>query len=335
MSGDWGLMVRGKTNVADASPLQFLRKIPRSEMNLQSGQSTNYDFTGQVPAGTQLVVFTDVAVEVLTSSIVLGVNTVPINITVNGLVVNISIPQWGTGSWNYPPPTWPLGFWVFAIYGQPARGDWGAWVNQGGAFPSVVNSDAGMFLTQKMSISFTGSYPINSSENALVFCSCTDASIGLVFDRADMTLKGYRPNGGNWGAQGGFTVPVNICVFDIKTPTIPDWGFWVKGRDGKIAFTSAETPLIIREWTTVPGYVGAMNGFSGVANGPMILPTHVGTKTTNKSDVWKCNLSTNGQGMGISSGAQLIHVGSNILNDVEVIAYAGKPIPVIWSSDYF
>lgn len=335
MSGDWGMMVRGKVNVADASPLQFLRKIPQSEMNLQNGQSTNYDFTGQVPAGTQLVVFTDVAVEVLTSAIVLGVNSVPINITVNGLVVNVSIPPWGTGSWNFERRFWPTGFWVFAIYGQPARGDWGACVNVGGAFPAVVNSDAGMFLTQKMSINFTGSYPINCSENALVFCSCTDASIGIVFDRTDMTLKGYRPSGNNWGAQGGFSVAMNICVFDIKSPTVPDWGFWVKGQDGKIAFTSAETPLIIRERVTVPGYVGAMNGFSGTANGPMILPTHVGMKTLNKADIWKCNLSTNGAGIGIGPGALTFHYGSNILNDVEVIPYAGKSVPVIWSTDYF
>lgn len=332
---DWGISVKGKTNVADASPLQFIRKIPQSEMNLGSSQSTTYDFTGTVPAGTQLVVLTDVAGGVLESSVYLGNNVVPINISVSGLKVTVSLPSFGTGNWYIPSDKIPTGFWVFGIYGQPSRGDWGAWVNQGGAFPAVVNSASGMFLTQKMSITFTGAYPVNCSANALVFCSCTDSSVGLFFDRTDMNLKGYKPSGDTWGKQGGFSVPVKICVFDIKTPTIPDWGILIRGADGGVAFTSAETPLIIREWVTVPAYAGAMNGFSGAANGPMILPMSVGIKTTKQSDVWKCNASTNGQGIGIGPGAQLLHIGDNLLPDAEIIPYSGKQIPVIWGTDYF
>jgi hypothetical protein len=335
MSGDWGLSVRGKTNVADASPLQFLRKIPLSELNLQSGQSTNYDFTGKVPAGTRLVAFMDVAAEVLSSSISLTYNVAPINITVSGLVINVSIPQWGAGGWIFENQYKPTGMWVFAIYGQPSRSDWGAWVNQGGAFPAVVDSTAGMFMTQKMSITFTGSYAISCSSNALVFCSCPDASIGLVFDRNDNTLKGYRESGKTWGNPGGFSVATNICVFDIKTPTVPDWGFWVKGADGKIAFTSAETPLIVREWVNIPNYVGAINSFSSPANSPMIQAITVGIKNTNQSDIWKCNISTNGAGIGLGPGAQMVHIGSNIIPNMEVIAMAGKSVPVIWGSDYF
>jgi hypothetical protein len=154
---DWGISVKGMHNVADASPLQFIRKISESDAALDSGSSKTFDFSGSVPAGTTLVVWTDIAVAVLESSSQLPYRVLPINIAVSGLKVTISLESYGTGGWIFPTPRRPTGFWVFGVYGQPARGDWGAWINQGGAYPAVVNSDAGMFLTQKIT-PFSGGF---------------------------------------------------------------------------------------------------------------------------------------------------------------------------------
>jgi hypothetical protein len=332
---DWGISVKGMHNVADASPLQFIRKISESDAALDSGSSKTFDFSGSVPAGTTLVVWTDIAVAVLESSSQLPYRVLPINIAVSGLKVTISLESYGTGGWIFPTPRRPTGFWVFGVYGQPARGDWGAWINQGGAYPAVVNSDAGMFLTQKISTTFTGQYQLSCSENAMVFCNWTDTGVGIFFDRTTKKLMGYKASGAEWGHPGGFSIPLKICVFDIKRPTIPDWGFLVYGADRKVAFTSAETPLIIRQWAALPSYIGAWTAFSNTGATPMIPLTSIGANTTNESDIWRVNLAMNNSGVGYGPGAQFIHVGDNILDNGEQIPYRGKAIPVIWGSDYF
>lgn len=333
---DFGLQVfssSGKAiNVGDAAPLQFVRRIDRSEVNLNSGASSTFDFRGVVPAGVQLVVWTDVCAAVLESATVIGYNVQPINIDVNDRVVTISLPGFGTGNWVWPASRQPTAFWVLAIYQQPVTNDgWGLYVAQGGAFPAVVNSAASLFLTQTYSGPFTGTLQLNCSGNAMVFCNCPAEGIGLYFDRNSRQLIGYS----NWGVVGGFSVQLNVCVFDIKTPTIPDWGLMIYGADGGVSFTSAETPLVVRQWASLPMYYGNWSAFSAPGNMPMIQPASMGAKTTNKSDTWQVNLAMNNNSLGYGPGLRYLHVGTNMLPDVEAIPYRGKTVPVIWGSDYF
>lgn len=333
---DFGLQVfspAGRAiNVSDAAPLQFVRRIDRSEVSFSSGASNVFDFRGQVPAGVQLVVWTDIAAAVLDSSIYLTYNVQPININVTDRVVTISMPNFGTGNWALAASRMPTAFWVLAVYQQPVTSDgWGLYVAQGGAFPAVVNSGASLFLTASYNITFTGTFQLNCSENAMVFCSCGADSVGLFFDRSTRQIVGYN----TWGVVGGFSVPLLICVFDIKTPTIPEWGLMVYGADGGVSFTSEETPMVIREWVSLPPYLGGWSAFSSPTNVPMIPPASVGANTTNQSDVWRVNLALNGQHVGYGPGSRLVHVGSNILNNGEQIPYKGKTVPVIWATDYF
>lgn len=337
---DFGLQVfssSGKAiNISDSAPLQFIRKINGSEVNFSSSASTTFDFTSQLPANTQLVVWTDTSALILESSIYLVYNVVPINIAINDRKVTISVPSFGTGSWQLWPERRPAGFWVFAVYQKPVTSDgWGLYVDSGGAFPSVVNSSASLFLTATYSITFTGTYQLNCSENAIVFCNCSDDSVGLIFDQSNKQIRGYKQSGINWGNPGGFSVTLKICVFDIKTPTIPDWGLMIYGADGKVSFTSNEVPLVIREQIPLPNGTGAWSNFSAPANTPMIPLSGMGAKTTNRSDVWRVNLAMNNSHAGFGPGAQLIHVGDNILSNDETIPFKGKTIPVIWGSDYF
>ena len=333
---DFGLQVfssSGKAiNVGDAAPLQFIRRIGRGEVNLNSGASSTFDFRGVVPAGVQLVVWTDICAAVLESATSIGYNVVHIKISFNDRVVTISLPSFGTGNWAWPASRQPTAFWVLAIYQQPVTSDgWGLYVAQGGAFPAVVNSAASLFLTEKYSVSFTGVLQLNCSENAMVFCNCPSESIGLYFDRGARQIVGYS----KWGVVGGFTVNLNVCVFDIRTPTIPDWGLMIYGADGGVSFTSAETPMVVRQWATLPGYYGSWSSFSSPGNLPMIPPATMGAKTTDKSDTWQVNLAMNNQSLGYGPGARLLHIGQNILPDIEQIPYKGKTVPVIWGSDYF
>ncbi len=337
---DWGLQVfnsRGKAiNVADASPLQFIRKINRNEITWSTGASNTFDFTNQVTPGTQLVVWTDEPVVILQSNIYLGYLVQPINITISGACVTIAQAQWGTGNWLLTNDFGPNGFWVSGIYGPPATADgWGLWVAEGGAFPSVVNSAAGMFLTQATEIAFTGEYALNCSDSAMVFCAWDDSSIGIDFDNNARTLRGFKQRGELWGNPGGFSIKLKICVFDIKTPTIPDWGLQIFGADGKTSFTSEETPLVIREWATLPQYVGAWTPFSAPAQTPMIPLTGTGIKTTNYADIWRVNLSMTRSYLGFGPGALITTTGDDILQNDEQIPYRGKQIPVIWANDYF
>ncbi|WP_312627825.1 DUF6453 family protein [Scandinavium sp.] len=337
---DFGLQVfspSGKAlNVSDAAPLQFIRKITDSEVDLGSSGSTTFDFSSQVPAGVQLMVWTDIAALVLDSPTYLTYNTVPINITVNDRKVTISVPSFGAGAWGAPPERRPSGYWVFAVYQQPVTADgWGLYVDEGGAFPAVVNSSASLFMTGAYTITFTGTYQLNCSANAMVFCNCSDDSVGLIFDQASKQIKGYKPAGADWGTQGGFSVTLKICVFDIKTPTVPDWGLMIYGADGQVSFTSSELPLIIRQQIPLPSAVGNWSNFSSPGNIPMIPLSGMGSKTTRQSDIWRVNPALNSTHVGYGPGARLVHVGDNILPDLEVIPLKGKTIPVIWGSDYF
>lgn len=337
---DFGLQVfssSGKAiNISDAAPLQFIRKITDSEVDLSSNGSTTFDFTSQLPANAQLVVWTDISALVLDSPIYLTYNVVPINITINDRKVTISVPSFGTGTWGVPTERRPSGYWVFAVYQKPVTSDgWGIYVDSGGAFPAVVNSSASLFLTATYSITFTGTYQLNCSENAMVFCNCNDDSIGIIFDPNTKQIKGYKKSGINWGNPGGFSVTLKVCVFDIKTPSIPDWGVLINGADGKVSFTSNEVPLVIREQIPLPNGTGAWSNFSAPGNTPMIPLSGMGAKTTNKSDIWKVNPAMNNSHVGFGPGARLIHIGRNILSNDEIIPLKGKTIPVIWGSDYF
>lgn len=332
---DWGIQVftsdNKSINISDASPLQFLQKIPGSELTI-GGSPIVADFSSILPAGTQLVVWTDMSALVLESTISLDYPVIPINILITDRKVSISVEN--AGGW-YLPVSMPAGFWVFAVYGKPQTNDgWGIDVTNGGAYPYVVNSDSGLFMTQKNSLMFTGSQQLNCSESAIVFCNWNDDSIGMFFDRSTKKLLGYKQTGKEWGNPGGFSIPLKYCVFDVATPTIPDWGIQIFGGDGKTSFTSAEIPLVIRQWVTLPQYLGAWTNFNS-GNSPMIPLTSVGARTTNSSDVWKVNLAMNNAHVGYGPGEQIVHVGSNILYDGEEIPYRGKTVPVIWGSDYF
>lgn len=335
---DFGLQVftpSGKAlNVADASPLQFIRKVPRSEVSFTTGASTTFDFTSQVPAGVQIVVWTDFAAVIIDSPIYLDYRVMPVNIAVSDRRVTISVPAYGTGNWG--PVETPTGFWIFAVYPQPVTSDgWGLYVDAGGAFPAVVNSAAGLFMTAQHSITFTGTYSLNCSENAMVFCHCNDEGIGLYFDRNSRQIIGYKPAGKQWGTVGGFSVPLKICVFDVKTPTIPDWGGMIYGADGGVSFTSQEVPLVIRQWASLPNAVGNWTNFTSPGSTPMVPVASMGAKTIDRSYIWKVNLAMNSQHVGYGPGALLMQVGDNILTDQEQIPYKGKTVPVIWGSDYF
>lgn len=332
---DWGIQVftsdNKAINISDASPLQFLQKIPSNGLII-GGAPLVYDFASRVPAGTQLVVWTDLSALVLQSDIYFSYLTIPINISVNDRKVTISVQNVGGG---YYPVSMPSGFWVFAVYGKPQTTDgWGIDVADGGAFPYVVNADSGMFMTQKKTVTFTGTQQLSCSENAIVFCNWNDDSIGVFFDRASKKLLGYKQSGREWGHLGGFSTSLKYCVFDIKTPTIPDWGIQIFGTDGKTSFTSAEIPLVIRQWAALPQSLGAWTNFTS-SNTPMIPLTSVGARTTNSSDVWKVNLAMNNTHVGYGPGEQIVHIGSNDLDNGEEIPFRGKTVPVIWGSDYF
>lgn len=318
-------------NIADASPLQFIRKIPSTNLTI-GGSPLVFDFSSSVPAGTKIIVWTDLCALVLESNIYLSYLTVPVNITVTDRTVKIWVDNVG-GGWF--PVSMPDGFWVFAVYGQPQTTDgWGISVADGGAYPYVVNSDAGMFMTQKNTVAFTGAHQLNCSENAIVFCNWNDDSIGIFFDRSAKKITGYKQAGIDWGNPGGFNTTLKYCVFDIVKPTVPEWGLQIFGADGKTSFTSEEIPLIIRQWITLPQTFNSWTNFNS-GNMPMIPLMNVGGRITNNSDVWKINLAMNNTHMGYGPGEQIVHIGSDILDNGEEIPYRGKTVPVIWGGDYF
>ncbi|MGL9725140.1 MAG: hypothetical protein ACR5LH_17495, partial [Sodalis sp. (in: enterobacteria)] len=59
-------------------------------------------------------------------------------------------------------------------------------------------------------------------------------------------------------------------AFDIKAPTMSDYGMAIYGRDGKVAFTSNEVPMLVRGYVNTPPERNATIGLPNWHQGPMI-----------------------------------------------------------------
>ncbi|MGR0260690.1 DUF6453 family protein, partial [Klebsiella pneumoniae] len=85
--------------------------------------------------------------------------------------------------------------------------------------------------------------------NSLVFFHCDAVDVGVEYNPDTQQLSGYRYEGG--GVSQAIAVRMKIVAFDIKAPTMSDYGMAIYGRDGKVAFTSNEVPMLLNKFFTI------------------------------------------------------------------------------------
>ncbi|BAE74509.1 hypothetical protein SG1641 [Sodalis glossinidius str. 'morsitans'] len=145
----------------------------------------------------------------------------------------------------------PGNIYVFALYPTVSAFDgYGIGIYGAGAFPLVVDPSKGMFMTYKADITFTGNMKIPVSRNSLVFCHYDAVGVGVEYHPDTQQLSGYRYDGG--GVSQAIAIRMKIVAFDIKVPTMSDYGIAIYGRDGKVAFTSNEVPMLVRGYVNTP-----------------------------------------------------------------------------------
>jgi hypothetical protein len=219
---------------------------------------------------------------------------------------------------------------VFAIYPNKRQSSgFGIDVADGGTFPIIVNSSLGLFATYIQTVTFTGQLALPVSDSAMVFCSWNNAGISIKYDRSTRTLTGYRGN----NLVGGFSITLRIVAFEMKTPTMPAWGFAIYGADKAVCFTSEEVPMVVREWVTIPNSTGSAVNFASPANQPLIQVGSWGA--TLRDDVYYVsNTAMNNNALYMGTGARIQDSGAGF-SDYDEIGGAGSRFPVLYATDYF
>lgn len=316
-------------DVSQASPLTWIADIPQAQIPTGNKQLASFDYSGYCPDGSTLVVIMDRYYSEVYSSVVATMDINRISVLVSGRVVTIQSGDrtLGAGTYYNNGPTYAR---VFAVYPNQRRSaGFGIDVAEGGTFPIIVNSSQGLFATYISTVTFTGQLALPISDTAIVFCNWDNAGISINYDRSTRTLTGYRGN----NLVGGFNVTLRVVAFEMKTPTMPAWGFAIYGADGAVCFTSEEVPMVVREWVPVPNSTGTAAGFSSPGNAPMIQVGSWGA-ILRSNIFYVSNTAMNNSALYMGTGAQ-IRTTSAGLSDYDVIGGAGGRFPVLYATDYF
>lgn len=332
----FGIAVNGAKSydMKQSRPLSWVGSVP---INIQLGQNnvTSGDFSGACPAGTQLVCIPDNALALLGTPVATTIQYKPVQISINDRTVTVSLdlntnlqsPNFQGGAGNRPSVVN-----VYAVYpGGVQRGQWGFAVQVGGTFPLVVDSSKGLFLTYRYNGSFNGNLSVPVGSQSQVFVYWDNPNVGIYYDAPNQTLRGYI-SGNN---QGGINIPIKVCAFQLKTPAVPAYGIAIRGADGGVSFTSAETPMIMRGLINTPGGAGQATGFGGtdINNQPMIPVMKLGGQLASKN--WYHLIPGRSGGSFFCRPGPFINGGDSNNTDQQVCAYSSKPLPYLWSSDYF
>lgn len=328
----FGLAVykNGKSyDVSNASPLTWIADIPAAQIPITLDKTATFDYTGSCPAGCTLVVIMDRYYSQLFSSAVTSMKINDIRVTVSDRIVTIRSGKetLGAGTYYNSGPTYAR---VFAIYpNRRNAAGFGIDIADGGAFPYVVNSSQGLFATYITTVTFTGQLTLPISDTAMVFCHWDNAGISITYDRSTKTLTGYRGN----NMVGGFSIELRIVAFEMKTPTIPLWGFVLYGADGAVCFSSEEVPMIIREWVSIPDRTGTAAGFASPAKIPMIQVGSWGA-ILRENTFYVSSVAMNNSALYMGTGERIRDSGGGFSN-YDSIGGAGTRLPVLYGTDYF
>lgn len=316
-------------DVSNASPLTWIADIPKAQIPITLDKTATFDYSNLCPAGCSLVVIMDRYYSLVGASATTMIKINDIKVTISDRVVTIRSGKetLGAGTYYNNGPTYAR---IFAVYPNRRQSDgFGIDVAAGGSFPYVVNSSQGMFATYITTVTFTGQLSLPVSDSAMVFCHWDNNGISIKYDRSTRTLTGYRGN----NVVGGFSVELRIVVFEVKTPTMPQWGFAIYGADGAACFTSEEVPMIIREWVNIPPRTGTAAGFASPANIPMVQVGSWGAIL--RDDVfYLSNVAMNNTAMFMGTGERIAESRGNFTN-YDSIGGAGARVPVLYGTDYF
>lgn len=316
-------------DVGSASPLAWIADIPGAQIPIENNRTATFDYSNKCPEGCTLVVIMDRYYSEVYSSVITSMSINRISASVIGRVVTLRSGDrtLGAGTYYNNGPTYAR---VFAVYPNKRQSEgFGIDVASGGSFPIVVNSSLGLFATYISTVTFTGQLALPVSDTAMVFCNWDNAGISLKYDRSTRTLTGYRGN----NQVGGFSITLRIVAFEMKTPTMPAWGFAIYGADGAASFTSEEVPMVVREWVTIPDRTGVAASFAAPAQMPMIQVGSLGAILRN--DVYYVsNTAMSNTALYMGTGAQIRQSGAGFSNYDE-IGGAGNRFPVLYATDYF
>lgn len=316
-------------DVGTASPLTWIADIAQAQIPIDNTRTATFDYSAYCPDGCTLVVIMDRYYSEVYSSVTTTMAINRISVSVAGRVVTIRSGNrtLGAGTYYNNGPTYAR---VFAIYpNRRISSGFGIDVADGGTFPIIVNSSQGLFATYITTVTFTGQLALPISDTAMVFCNWDNAGISIKYDRSTRTLTGYSGN----NQVGGFSIVLRIVAFEMKTPTMPAWGFAIYGADGAVCFTSEEVPMVVREWVSIPNSTGTAAGFASPGNGPMIQVGSWGAILRNNI-YYVSNTAMNNSALYMGTGAQ-IRTTSAGFSDYDEIGGAGSRFPVLYATDYF
>ncbi|MEG3135671.1 DUF6453 family protein [Rouxiella sp. T17] len=295
-----------------------------------SNNTISQNFSGRCPADATLVAIPEYVLGVAHSTVYTTVKVQPISISINGLTVTASFNADQGDSYQISTPR-PNNINVFCIYNNTVSlNGFGLYTSDAGAFPSVVDSTQGMFLSYQNSFTFTGSFAVPVASGSIVFAGWDNANIGLQLNQNNMTITGWQN-----GSTSGISTAMKICAFSIKQPVMPSYGMAIYGADNRLSFTSYETPMLHRGYINTPALNNDSSSFSAAdwAQQPMIpLFGAIGLEKQT-FDFNDRNLSMGGGILSTARGKGLGAGGSTSPN-VQVV-YNSRPLPFLWSTDYF
>ena len=316
-------------DVGSASPLTWIADIPALQIPGGPKETKTYDYSSYCPPGCALVVIMDRYYWETYSNVVMSmaVNRISVSVTDRVVTLKTGDRTFGPGTYYINGPTYAR---VFAVYPNKRQSSgFGIDVADGGAFPIIVNSSQGLFATYIATVTFTGQLTLPVNDTAMVFCNWDNSGISITYDKSSRTLRGYRGN----NQPGGFSITLRIVAFEMKSPTMPAWGFAIYGADKAVCFTSEEVPMIVREYVTIPNRTGSAAGFASPANKPMIQVGSWGAILRN--DVYYVsNTAMNNSALYMGTGARIEQSNAGF-SDYDEIGGAGTRFPVLYATDYF
>lgn len=305
--------------------------------NIGNVNTSSGDFSAKCPAGSQLVAIPDNVVAILKTSVSPAMQFKSLAININNstrvvtatldLTTNLQSPSFASSAADRPKLVN-----VYCVYpGDTKKDGFGFAVAAGGSFPLVVDSNSGLFLTYSFNGFFNGNLTLPVGANSTVFCFWDDPTLGMIYDEANRTLRGYS----SANNQSGINIPIKVCVFSIKKPVLPAWGIAIKGADGGISFTSAETPMMFRGNINTPASGGGSTAFSAAdqAQQPMVPVMKIGGQLA--TQVWfHLGMARSGAAF-FGRPTTYINGGDTSNQNQQVVGYASKPLPFLWATDYF
>lgn len=319
---------RGKLmDLGAARPFCYLDSIDLTNFATYSANSLTKDYSSLCPAGSQLLYLVNGGFYLYGSSVATTVLSTSLNVSTNERIIYITKDQFrGEANVIHFRPT---RLDVFAILPTVnSFSGYGLALYGAGSYPLMVNSTVGMFATYIADITLNGQLQLPVSSSSIVFFYMDRTEVGIDYNPANQTLYAYNSNG---EAVSG--IVMKIVAFDKRSPTMSAWGFVVYGQDNQAAFTSNETPMVVRDYVNTPGSGNNDVPLANWGNFPMIPAGCWGRRHANKN--WYKSLS-NMHGANIrASYGPFINGGDPNSGDGTTVEYHDKSLPVIWGSDYF